>query len=207
MKGFKKFQELLGIDHFRTMRKFDGKSAGKVNRIAARMKFVLSFEEISTNNYTAETMAGYNGMFKTFLTYSAFEGFLQLFNTQFHEVDTAFTDYSYEEISKKIITLDKGKKFLDSIHSQLTSERLQVRLKQFQDEEIMNPIVLATSIRHTFAHGKLTPNTKKVKPKVVAEICELLSDLMIEIMDTEFERKIDSIYDEIKSKAKKEKTK
>jgi len=207
MKGFKKYQELLKLDYGTVYRKLRWKP-GKVNRISARVHFAESFQSVKSKGYTKETMIGYNGMFQNFLSYSAFEGFLELFNKiKFYDVDTTFPKYKYVAISKKIRSFDKQEKFIDSVHSQLTHASLKKRLTSFQDGETNNPIILAAAIRHTFAHGKLSANTNDANPEHVAEICSLLSNLIFEIMDTEFEKKINSIYDEIKSNAKKKTTK
>lgn len=200
MKGFKRFQELLKLDFHPTMMGFKNIRAKKINRINARVKFAQSFQAVKAKGYSPETMLGYNGIFQTFLAYSAFEGFLQIFKTKFYEVDATFPNYKYAFISKKIRSLDKKEKFIDSVHSQLTSVQLKARLISFQNEETNNPLILAAAIRHTFAHGKLAANANDANPKHVAGICTLLSELIFEIIDTEFEKKINTFYEQEKKK-------
>ena len=118
------------------------------------------------------------------------------------------TNYKYQEISEQILNLDKKGKFLNTLMDQLDpkAKRNKERISKFQSKELSTPLPVAAAIRHIFAHGKLTPNANDTNPKKVGKICVLLSNLMKKIMDTEFEKKIDSFYDEIKSKAKKKKT-
>ena len=193
MNGYKEFQQLLKQDFYGTMKHFKGKkkvsmkeTAGKINRITARMKFVKKFQEVKVKQYSKETMSGYNGIFQTFLAYSAFEGFIQLFpEVDKNEVEKGFPKKKYKQVSKKILQLDKGNKFLDSLQQQVTNHTLKNRIIAFQKGEKTTPLVIAKSIRHIFAHGKLTPNANDANPEKVAEICSLLSNLMLEIMDKE----------------------
>lgn len=207
MKGFKEFQECLAINHPATMQHFHQLSAGKINRINARVNFAQSFQGVQAQDYTPQTMTGYNGLFRVFLTYSAFEGFIQLFpSINRYEVEQGFPDYDYTSISQQILSLDRQGRFLDSLHDQLDDKarKMKIRMRAFQQDKAATPLVVSAAIRHVFAHGKLVPNTKDANPKKVGAICVLLSDLMLEIMDTEFEKKVMSFNDHIKQEGLKE---
>ena len=123
-----------------------------------------------------------------------------MFKIKFYEVDTTFPKYKYASISKKIRSIDRKEKFIDSLCDQLKNPKLKVRLRTFQNKESNNLLVVAAAVRHTFAHGKLAANTNDVDPIKVAAICNLLSDFMFEMMDVEFEKKIMAFYEQEKKK-------
>ena len=58
----------------------------------------------------------------------------------------------------------------------------------------INISFLAKSIRHVFAHGVLTGNAGGLSAKRFEKISKLISEFLLECMDSNFERRVASDY-------------
>lgn len=205
MKGYKKFQELLRRGYGAPQFGFKV-GATEINRISARVKLATSFKGMELEGYQQETADAYAALFKTFLMYSAFEQFLEIYGLKFYQLDESLNGYDFERISGEMRAKDKGGKFIDFICEHLETNSLKTRVKTFQENGNHNPAILAAAVRHVFAHGKLTPNANKGNPKVAIAICTLLSDFMLNVMDTEFEASVNRFYEEQEKKGLRQKS-
>jgi len=194
MKGYKRFQDLLSMGYQPAMMKFGNVKAGKINRIAARVSFALAFNTVQVEGYTEETIQGYNGLFKTFLAFSALEGVLDILGYKTQDLTSFSNTTKFKKVGEKILELDKKSKIVDFLLENTTHSKLKERLSNFIANK-ENPLILAAAVRHTFAHGKLTANVNQANPKAVAQIGNLLSDLIFNVIDTEFENKINLFYE------------
>jgi hypothetical protein len=53
-----------------------------------------------------------------------------------------------------------------------------------------NPLYLAASVRHAFAHGKLAATPQGVPESSVATVCRFLCRVLTRIMDREFSTRV-----------------
>jgi hypothetical protein len=193
MKGFKRFQELLKLNYSASQMGFKV-GAAEINRISARIKLAMAFKKLDLEGYKQDTEEAYAALFKVFLTYSAFEQFLGIYDVEFYNLDQQFPDHDYLNISQEIRNKDKQGKFFDFIDEQLDSQRLKTRVSNFRTGTNFNPANVAAAVRHVFAHGKLTPNANKSNPKVTISICNILVNFLLNFMDVEFEKSINQFY-------------
>ncbi len=68
----------------------------------------------------------------------------------------------------------------------LCESRHKKELDRYFNSDPCNPQYLASSIRHIFTHGPLTPNANEVDPDTVINICKVLSQFLLNIVDSEF---------------------
>lgn len=194
MKGYKEFQELLKLNFHPAMMRMKGK-AGDVNRLSARIVFVQNYRGILFENYKEESANAYSSLFQVFLTYSAFEMFMKLFKCDFYDIDSKYPDHKYDALSDKIRKIDRTGKFYKAILEHISRERLRRRLSNFREGNHNNPLVFAACIRHAFAHGKLSANPSGASSIVVKKVCDELYTFMLDIVDTEFEKRVLEFYE------------
>lgn len=172
---------------------FSGRAgAGDVNRFGARYRLAKSFRGIAVEGYKSyDTIEGYNGLLRVFLMWSAVERFKFIFGIGTRNDLAEFIGkHDSARCVEKIKSLDKDNRFYEFISERVDNAH-QTQLGNYLAGEPCNVTYLASSIRHIFAHGPLTPNADETPPKVVKKICDLLSGFHMNVMDQEFEQKMD----------------
>jgi hypothetical protein len=172
---------------------FSGKAgAGDVNRFGARYRLAKSFRGITVEGYKSDaTIEGYNGLLRVFLVWSAVEPFKSIFGIATRNDLAEFVGkYDSVRCVEKIRSLDKDNRFYKFI-SERVDKPHQTQLANYLAQKPCSITFLASSIRHIFVHGPLTPNANDTPPNVVRRICDLLSDFHIHVMDQEFKQKMD----------------
>ncbi|WOD41911.1 hypothetical protein [Nodosilinea sp. E11] len=169
------FSGLLGL----------GSNPGDINRFAARFRAANCFAGLEFEGYSEETQKGYSALCQVVFTWSAFETLLKLKSTQANSIGEALRQYGSEQILANIKNLDVENKFYRFIHERVNSSH-QRELDNYFNDDPSNIAYLASAIRHIFAHGILTPNVQKISPNIVVEICRLLCEFLMTVMDEEF---------------------
>ena len=196
LHGYKEFCELrktgikpkhLGM-HGRT---------GDVHRLNARLRVAKSLVAIELEDFSAPTAGAYGAMLRTFLFYTCFEQFAYLLDCRPYAFVYEYPDHPYNAVAQHIRAHDKNWKFADALIEYLEPGGVQFALKDFKTGEKNNPLNFALGIRHTFSHGRLTANTKGANPVHVQSICDQLSNLLVHVIDGEFERIVMGRYQNI----------
>lgn len=187
MRSFPLFQQLRSL-HYTTRDMGFHAGTAAINRIQARYRLAMSFQNMELDGYHSTTARAYSDLFRIFLTYSAFEQFLTLYKIRFFEVDIHFIQHSYGESAHFIRRSDPKSKLLDFLIAELDNATHKNRVQQFKEGASDNPVVVAAALRHLFAHGKMGPHANRSYPAAVGKIAVHLSQLLIQIMDIEFER-------------------
>ena len=171
---------------------------GMITRANARYRMAKSFSGISLDGFSQKTIDGYNALLKAALVYSAFEAYV---NTLDRKDGEGFYQRGYrlldpekrKKISKKILKLDKDRKFYSFV-LQYTDpkqgKQSRKHIVKFYEGEEHNQIYLLSSLRHLFFHGILTPHANGVKPARVVKIGNLLSDFFLKQIEDNFNMKI-----------------
>ncbi|MBW4463641.1 MAG: hypothetical protein KME47_25870 [Nodosilinea sp. WJT8-NPBG4] len=162
-----------------------GSDPGNINRFAARFRVANCFKKLELEGYSSNTEIGYSSLCHVFLAWSAFETLLDLKDTKVSSIENSLKTYRADNSLLQIKTLDVGNKFYNFIHDRVNPTHQKELDKYFQSDPC-NIAYLASAIRHIFAHGWLTPNANEVDPKIVAEICRILCEFLVEVMDSEF---------------------
>lgn len=162
---------------------------GEVNRFAARFRLATSFTGAELQGYTPETQHGYSALMKVFLCWSAIESFMKIMGVDREGLGRIANSYRTKEVAIEVAEIDSEKRFYGFIRERANKSHKK-QLARYLSGEPHDVLFLASSIRHIFAHGDLTPNVSGMHPRQTARICHLLSELCIEIMDSEFSAKI-----------------
>lgn len=168
-------------------------SKREIIMLASRYRVAKSFRGVVLEEYSQKTLDGYSALFRLFLAWSTFEQFLRILGLQQRQIETKnlFDEYGAIDLCEFIKKQDSGKTFYSFLLSQCSNKDHTNEIqKHFVGKEI-NATFLVSSIRHIFAHGKLTPHSGKSCPRKTAKMCNKISDFVLHIIDCEFAKRFE----------------
>jgi hypothetical protein len=164
----------------------------EVNRFRARYRFAKSFRGLNLEGYAEDTKAGYEALTKVAFVWSAYEQMLRALKIQ--DGREIIKNYPMKEVIKKIKKLDTEFKFFRFVRQKLKDENhLKDKVTIFIDGGACTVLTLAASVRHIYLHGHLTANVQRLHPSIVSQICDLLADSILIIIDSEFKESIENL--------------
>jgi hypothetical protein len=161
----------------------------ELNRFKARYRFAKAYRGLKLDGYTDETAKGYEALLKVFLTWSAFERFLDSIGKKQQDLGELLERYEPRKWMARIREIDEGDRFYKFIYERVNDNHKKELDTYFKDD-VCNITYLASAVRHIFSHGCLTPNANQTKPEAVEKICELLYRFHMKVMDAEFSSRI-----------------
>jgi hypothetical protein len=164
-------------------------SAGDVTRWSTRYKLARNFRGLDVDDFTKQTLEGYNAFLQVFLTHSALERYLCLVGLSECEVETAFIEPRPDDVVPQFFSHDGEGKLFEFLCKRL-NPKLKARLAECRGGTCRNVAVLSSSIRHIFAHGHLSANASDIKPARLAKACTLVSEYLLDNMDADFRRRM-----------------
>ncbi len=161
--------------------------AAEVNRFQARYRLARAFRGLILEGYSEPTKSGYEGLTKVTLYWSAFEQMLNALNT--HErkiVDT----YNYVSDLARIEHIDRERRLFGFVRGKVNRRDLRTRLDEYIANGKGSVLLLSKCVRHIYLHGHLTANVRGLSPHDIQSICEFLCDVLLRVMDDEFEARV-----------------
>ncbi len=186
-KDYASFHALVDSGHKQSQMGFHV-STDEVYRFTNRFRVAKAFLGIKLDNYTPNTVIGYDSLFKVFLAYSAFELFLKIIGKKQYTVMGMLTPYKPANHIAVVLQKDKGKQFYTFVHHYLDNPNHKKNLKDVYDGNSQNITYIASSIRHIFAHGHLSAHANNCNPLTVKEVCNNVFDFHMKVMDDEFSK-------------------
>lgn len=183
---FEKYIDLAGFTPFFS-------NARTVNRFKARYRLAKSFQKLSLSGYSTGTALGYDGFTKVTLWWSAFEQLCQSLKIPLNNLQTLAAKYPLNTQLEAIRAHDSDGVFFKFVRYNLSSKEQKKKIEHFLNGEYCSSLTLAKAIRHIFLHGALTPNVNGSSPEKIYEICNILSNALIEIIDKEFEERVTNL--------------
>lgn len=173
----------------------DAAGNGNIARFGARFRAAKAFQGIVfAEGMSKDTGHGYSMMTYTFLAYTAFEAFSRAFGIGADKKRRQIEgQYAKEELYERVRQLSAKNaaggflNFVKDADEKLSDEckrNIEATFKDKKQDFLLIPI--AEAVRHSFAHGRVTPNAWNSNCESVAELCKLLADLLVEIMDSEY---------------------
>lgn len=162
---------------------------GEVNRFAARYRAAKCFREVVFDGVTIDTADGYSALCQILLVYSAFEHLLRCLGIQQNNAESLLDGAETDRVLRKLRRLNGQRELFAAIRSYLNPQH-QRQIDEHIAGRLCNPFYLASSIRHAFAHGKLTANPANAPQTSVATVSRYLSRVLMSVMDREFERRM-----------------
>ena len=180
------------------VKSISSKNCPILSQWSARFRFAKSFKglDLGESYQTKDTPLGYASIIRVFLVYSAFETYCKALNRQCGNEDQvkSLQDNSLREATlSEIRKLDPDNKLFKFLASHLNLNNTQI-MNNFINGEVasINISFLAKSIRHVFAHGVLTGNAGGLSAKRFEKISKLISEFLLECMDSDFESRVKS---------------
>jgi hypothetical protein len=204
LTSYKEFHDLLKIGKKPSeLGCFKNISNADIIRFASRYRVAKSFKGVLLEDFSSETTDGYSGLFQLFLSWSTFEQFLMISGLKQNDNDIRelFDKYNAANLCDEIRAFDKGNVFYSFILSKVNNSHKSEIEKLFADKPL-NSSYLASGIRHIFAHGLLTPHANGSQPKNVVKICKLISDFLLNIVDSEFSKQMNNCLNSLENSGK-----
>lgn len=164
-------------------------STGHVNRFRARYRVAKALVRIELDDFHPDTEDGYTAITRLFLTYSAFEHFLNALKIKQKKADTLLAKYSVPDWVIELRMADAGDLFFRFIISHVDA-RHKRHIGEYLVGKPFNYIYLISAVRHTFAHGILTPGAGGCAPGQAAAVCTILTRSLMTVMDAEFSNRM-----------------
>lgn len=168
-------------------------SQGDINRFAARFRAANKFKGIVLEGYSADTVDGYSALCQVMFAWSAFETFEKIIGLNRQEIGKELEYCRAIEILNKIRAIDTENRFYKFIYDRVNNKH-KSELDNYFNEDPCNIAYLASAIRHIFAHGWLSPHANQANPKAVTQICNILSEFLLDFMDREFSKRVDQFF-------------
>jgi len=162
---------------------------GDINRFGARFRVAHAFKGVSLDGFSSATANGYNALFRLMLVWSAFELFMDLLDLKQKALNDLLRKHGQSELQKQVRAIDVNDLFFNFIHARV-NEAHKKELANYLDDDPCNGTYLASSIRHIFVHGDLTPNAGGTEPDVTRQVCKVLSDAHVHVMNAEFSERV-----------------
>lgn len=187
---FDNFAPHVGVEHFGF-----AVSLADVNRFAARYRAARCFRSVDFEGLSANTIDGYTSLIQALLTYSAIEHFIRCLGLNLRAARSLFADGEQGQLLTRLRRLNGQSELFSAIRPHL-DQRHQHHVDAHLRGEDCNPLYLAASVRHAFAHGKLAANPTGVPSATVGTVSRFLSRALMTIMDREFVCRVDTVAEE-----------
>lgn len=171
-------------------------SVADINRFGARFRVAHSFRGVTLDGYGQTTANGYSALFRLMLVWSTFELFMQLVDIKQKSLTDLLKKHGHVNLQAQIRHHDQGDLLFKFIVARVNDTHKQELSNYFNDDPC-NATYLASSIRHIFVHGDLTPNAGGTEPDVTRAVCKTLSDAHMHVMNEEFSDRVDKMLHEI----------
>jgi hypothetical protein len=159
---------------------------GDLHRFRARYRVAKSFTGMHLETYSQATVDGYSALFRLFLTYSAFEQFMDCCGLNLKGMLPALAPYDPAACEASVRAVNQHEQFLDFVLQRLDRKEHQDQFAAFLSKKPFNVLYLPAGIRHIFAHGILTPNAGAGFAQPAIEACNVLVTFLFAVMDGEF---------------------
>ena len=156
-----------------------------------RFRLAKAFKRIDAPGYQAGTISSYSAILKVSLVFSAFEVFLKTIGTNHKGAMALCRDHIEEDSKIGIIRrIPNNQKFFHFVGTFLTGDDLKKQLGAFLQGEKTSLYTLARGVRHIFLHGVLTSTPTSIPTGQVVQICNILSESLLQVMDAEFTKRV-----------------
>jgi hypothetical protein len=161
----------------------------RLNRFAARYRVASAFDTVKLTAFHPTTEAGYSSILRVALVWTAFEQYLAALNSAQDDCLSWFAQYLPANAANEVRALDPGGTWLTTMYAwtrKKNSEQIDLLLKG----KPFNFTYLASSIRHLFFHGHLTPNARRADPAKVVQLCDYVARVHLEGLGNDFLRRL-----------------
>lgn len=160
-------------------------SAASVNRFAARYRAAKLYKSSGFDGMSGDLAEGYCGFTQIMFSYAAFDFLLHSVRVKQAACHSLLVSPHIDSWAQEIRDIDPEYKLHKHCLTYVNEANKQ-HIRKFIEGKQFNYTYLASSIRHSFAHGFLTPNGGGCDAGEVGAICQSISSHLMEIMGDVF---------------------
>lgn len=164
---------------------------GDVNRFAARYRAARCFRGIEIDGYSDGVRAGYAALCRVLFVYSALEAYLKIIGIEQQDLAGQLQQCGAADVLRKLRAADPDRRFYQFIYDRVNKAHRKELDRYFNDDPC-NVAYLASAIRHIFAHGWLTPSAGGGEATQAVQICDVLSEFILDFLDSSFSKVVDA---------------
>lgn len=170
-------------------------TVGHVNRFKARYRAAKALDGLELKEFSAATGPGYLALTRLLYAFSAFELFLRAVGVKQKHSDKLLAMYPVDDWTNELRKADANDTIYRFVlaHGNLDNQHKHHVSQYLAAQKPYNFTFLASVVRHTFAHGHLTPGAGKAAPGQAEAVCDVLVHALFQIMDREFEERMDAL--------------
>ena len=164
-------------------------STGHVNRFRARYRVAHALARLELDEFHPDTEDGYTAITRAFLTYSAFEHFLQAIKIKQKKADALLAKYPVADWIRELRASDAEDSLFRFVMIHVDAKHKH-HIGEYLAGRPFNYTYLVSAVRHTFAHGILTPSAGGCVAGQAAAVCAVLTKSLMAVMDAEFSERM-----------------
>jgi hypothetical protein len=158
-------------------------AAGDLNRFRSRYRLAKSFQGVVLSSFASTTVSGYSSLFRLFLSWSAFELFLEICGLDISSAKLQLPEYGASSACIAIRDTPGHAVFLAFVLERLDTRTQAAQFEAFLAGASCNLLHVAKGVRHIFAHGDLSPHAGAESPYPATRVASVLSDHLFAVMD------------------------
>ena len=159
------------------------------NRFGARYRAAKCFRRVEFEGVTVDTADGYSALCHILLAYSAFEHLLKCIGVHKNDTQQLLTRDERDRAQSNLRNLNGQRELFIVLHA-FVNRMHKDEIEKHVAGDRCNPFFLASSIRHSFAHGVLAATPVHAPQRSVATVSRFLTRMLMQVMDREFERRM-----------------
>lgn len=191
---------LPGFTEARLIFKADGDSISSLGykglkfdfyRFANRYRVAIRFQSIVLEDFTDATADGYSALTRAFLVWSVFERYADLADDSppYGQLLSLVPKSRLAKLADHIEQQDVDHNLFNFLYEQ-SLEQNRHFLDRYRNGDRRGVVFYAAAIRHIYVHGHLTAHPNKCSAESLVEICNGLSDFLLECIQEDFARRL-----------------
>ena len=159
------------------------------NRFGARYRAAKCFRRVEFEGLTQDTADGYSALCHILLTYSAFEHLLKCIGVRKVDTHQLLSRDERDRVQSRVRALNGQRELFSVLHS-FVDKPHKAEIEKHTSGNRCNPFYLASSIRHSFAHGLLSATPVRAPQRSVATVSRYFTGMLAHVMDREFAKRM-----------------
>lgn len=160
-----------------------------INRFGARYRAAKCFRQVEFEGVTQDTADGYSALCHILLAYSAFEHLLKCIGVRKMDTQQLLTRDERDRVQSRVRALNGQRELFTVLHS-FVDKPHKAEIEKHISGNRCNPFYLASSIRHSFAHGLLSATPVHAPQRSVATVSRYFTEMLMHVMNREFEKRM-----------------
>ncbi len=163
-----------------------------LNRFAARYRAARALGRVELEGYSDVVRDGYASLFRLFFAWTAFDQYLTAIPCEQAKCLVWVSRHTPSDLQAQVRQLDPNNRLFNLICAKTRGATFEQIRHHINGDEI-NWTYLASSLRHIFAHGILTPSANGVRPGTVGAVCQLLVPHVLTAVDGDFSMRVEEL--------------